>query len=127
MSLIIFKFHQEQEFLQEVRKLRHRRRPKHRRRQGGDPSPSPATTCCCSGAPVTSSRCASCRSWKAWSSTTSAKPMATLPDGCLRPEAGTLSNYNRDPYYYALFWSLPGEEKLVPVPVMAMESEVALV
>ncbi|CAL4901306.1 unnamed protein product [Urochloa decumbens] len=50
-----------------------------------------------------------------------------LPDGCLRTAAAgmTLSNYNRHPYYYALFWSLPGKEKFVPVPVMAKESEVA--
>ncbi|KAL6841264.1 hypothetical protein ACP4OV_028782 [Aristida adscensionis] len=38
-----------------------------------------------------------------------------LPGGCLRPEFGTLSLYNRLPHYHALFWALPGEEQMAPV------------
>ena len=48
------------------------------------------------------------------------------PDGCLRPAAGTLSVYNREPHYDAVFWALPGQEKCVPVPVPSRESEAAV-
>ncbi|KAL6619061.1 hypothetical protein ACP70R_034200 [Stipagrostis hirtigluma subsp. patula] len=48
-----------------------------------------------------------------------------LPDGCLRTAAGTPSMYNHHPYYQALFWSLPGQEQRVPMPVMFPESTVA--
>jgi len=49
------------------------------------------------------------------------------PDGCLRPAAGTLSVYNREPHYDAVFWALPRQEKCVPVPGPSSESEAALV
>ncbi|TVU19851.1 hypothetical protein EJB05_36026, partial [Eragrostis curvula] len=43
-----------------------------------------------------------------------------LPDSCIRPAPGTLSNYDRHPHYQALFWSLPGDEKFVPLPLPLM-------
>ena len=46
---------------------------------------------------------------------------------CLRPAAGTLSVYNREPHYDAVFWALPGQKKCVSVPVPSSESEAALV
>ena len=49
------------------------------------------------------------------------------PDDCLRPATGTLSVYNREPHYDAVFWALPGHEKCVPVPVPSRESEAAMV
>ena len=49
------------------------------------------------------------------------------PDSCLRPATGTLSVYNCEPHYDAVFWALPGQEKCVPVPVPSRESEAAMV
>lgn len=49
------------------------------------------------------------------------------PDCCLRPATGTLSVYNCEPHYDAVFWAFPGQEKCVPVPVPSRESEAAMV